>query len=358
MISSAIYAKAPYDEDTEKMDEEQEKLYDENTNWRLVFGLPIVTYALMILLLTLFIRHDTPKFYISKGDEASATYAVHRIYKTGESDIIAKKIIRFIKKSGDKTTSKATLVDSLFKDEKYIRASWSNIILMVFHVLTGYSAVIAFSTSIFKKILAGPDTITPEQGTYCVGATSAISAMLGILVVRNFGRRTLLVWGHALMALIHFVIAFCALMEYQIFIIGLVNLFLLIYLTTSGPVAWIYSAETCTDSTLGIVIMTLWGTITIEVLTSQTIETLITQVGFFAMFGVFNVIATIFVYFSIGETKGLSETEKKEIYLPGAKYGRALKPGELAIGVGNEHKSRRTIKSEAIIMTYENANGG
>ena len=139
---------------------------------------------------------------------------------------------------------------------------------MVFHVLTGYAAVIAFSTTIFEEILAGPDTITPEQGTYIVGLTSAIAAMLGIPVVRNIGRRTLLLYGHALMAFLHFVIAFCAFMQYQMFIIVLVNLFLLIYLTTSGPVAWIYSAETCTDSTLGIVIMTLWSTITIEVLTS------------------------------------------------------------------------------------------
>ena len=139
---------------------------------------------------------------------------------------------------------------------------------MVFHVLTGYAAVIAFSTTIFEEILAGPDTITPEQGTYIVGLTSAIAAMVGIPVVRNIGRRTLLIYGHALMAFLHFVIAFCAFMKYQMFIIVLVNLLLLIYLTTSGPVAWIYSAETCTDSTLGIVIMTLWSTITIEVLTS------------------------------------------------------------------------------------------
>ena len=167
----------------------------------------------MVCLLTI-IRNDTPKFYISKGDENAAKKAIHRIYKTGESDIIAKKIVRFIKKSGDKTTSKATLIDSLFRDEKYIRASWTNIVVMIAHVLTGYSAVIAFSTSIFKEILADPNTITPEQGTYIVGATSAISAMAGIPIVRRFGRRTLLLYGHAIMALLHFVIAFCAYADY------------------------------------------------------------------------------------------------------------------------------------------------
>ena len=130
------------------------------------------------------------------------------------------------------------------------------------------------------------------------------------------------------------------------FIIVLVNVFLLVYLTTSGPVAWIYSAETCTDATLGIVIMTLWGMVTFETFVSKSIEDAVGHVGFFSMWGIFNVLSTIYVFFSVGETKGLSETEKKEIYLPGAKYGRALKSGEKAVGVGHEHKSRRTIKSE------------
>lgn len=163
-------------------------------------------------------------------------------------------------------------MDSLFRDERYIRASWTNIVIMVFHVLTGYSAVIAFSTSIFEDILSGPDTITPEQGTYFIGLASVCGAMLGILIVKNVGRRTLLLYGHATMAAIHFGIALCAIFNRNYILIVLINVFLLVYLTTSGPVAWIYSAETCTDSTLGVVIMTLWLCITLETSTSKTIE--------------------------------------------------------------------------------------
>ena len=93
--------------------------------------------------------------------------------------------------------------------------------------------------------------------------------------------------------------------------------------------------------------MTLWTWITLEALTSRSIEDALGQPGFFAMFGIIMIVATVFTYFFVGETKGLSETEKKEIYLPGAKFGRTLKPGEKAHkGVGNEHKSRKTLKSE------------
>lgn len=71
------------------------------------------------------------------------------------------------------------------------------------------------------------------------------------------------------------------------------------------------------------------------------------------MFGIIMICAAIFVFFFVGETKGLSETEKKEIYLPGATFGRNLKPGEKSRGVGNEHKSRKTLKSESIVMSYD-----
>ena len=164
-------------------------------------------------------------------------------------------------------------MDSFFRDERYTRASWVNIVIMTAHVLTGYTAVISFSTVIFKDILAGPDTITPQQGTYLIGLSSVIGAISAIPIVKNVGRRTLLLYGHAIMALLHFLIAICAWKEFNIILIILINVFLLVYLTTSGPVAWIYSAETCTDSTLGIVIMTLWAWITIEALTSRSLET-------------------------------------------------------------------------------------
>lgn len=79
-------------------------MYIDNKTWRYVFGLPILTYSLCIICLLLFIRHDTPKYYIHKGNEAAARKAIHKIYVTGDSEIIASNIIRFIKKSGDKTT--------------------------------------------------------------------------------------------------------------------------------------------------------------------------------------------------------------------------------------------------------------
>ena len=63
------------------------------------------------------------------------------------------------------------------------------------------------------------------------------------------------------------------------------------------------------------------------------------------MFGVFSCFGLVFIYFYVPETSGLSEQEKKEIFMPGGKYGRKLKAGE-ECEVGYEHRSDITIQEE------------
>ena len=52
--------------------------------------------------------------------------------------------------------------------------------------------------------------------------------------------------------------------------------------------------------------------------------------GVFFLFAGFSFIAIFYVYFFMDESKGLSDREKKALYIPGASYGRKLKPGEEA----------------------------
>ena len=54
-------------------------------------------------------------------------------------------------------------------------------------------------------------------------------------------------------------------------------------------------------------------------------------------------IAVIFEYFYLAETKGCSEREKKNLYVPGAKYGRKLRPGESPIHLEKATSVRMSI---------------
>lgn len=104
----------------------------------------------------------------------------------------------------------------MWRDERYARASIVNVTIMSFHVLTGYAAVMAFSNTIFEKAQGADGSgISARTGTYFVGLCNLVAAMGGIYTVRSFGRRPVLLIGHSTIAVLHFLIGFCTIMDYS-----------------------------------------------------------------------------------------------------------------------------------------------
>ena len=97
----------------------------------------------------------------------------------------------------------------------------------------------------------------------------------------------------------------------------MICVFIFIYANTTGPIAWVYSAETCTDVGLGVCLLTLWAVVLLEVLTVPTLmNTPIETSGVFFMFTIFGIISAVFVFFFLKETKGLTDQEKRNLYAP------------------------------------------
>lgn len=154
--------------------------------------------------------------------------------------------------------------------------------------------------------------------------------------------------GHSLITVLHVLIAIATLQGWSSVQIVLVCVFIFVYMTTTGPGAWAYAAETCTDAALTAAVFTLYFWQTIESFTTETLMNW-SSAGTFFIFGGITGVSVIFIYFFVGESKGLSEKEKKEIFMPGATWGRALREGEAAVAeLGNEHKSVMTRRSEML----------
>ena len=86
--------------------------------------------------------------------------------------------------------------------------------------------------------------------------------------------------------------------------------------------------------------------------------------GVFFLFAGTQFFAVFFVYFYIAESKGLSEKQKKALYIPGMKFGRKLREGEetpevsttptvsnrgtdvRAHGIGDSEIHRKTFESQ------------
>ena len=56
-------------------DEEEEEL-KEDGNWRVIFAIQPALYLLSIALFYVFVRIDSPRYYIIKGDERNAKLAI------------------------------------------------------------------------------------------------------------------------------------------------------------------------------------------------------------------------------------------------------------------------------------------
>ena len=127
---------------------------------------------------------------------------------------------------------------------------------------------------------------------------------------------------------------------------------------TLGPLAPLYAAEVCTDVALGAVMITEDVVVLVQdFVTPALLDSPMQPVGVFFMFGAFSVVGFLYIYFYVPETKGLSEQEKKEIFMPGSRYGRPLAENE-DCQVGWEHKSEITIHQEiwrsAVSLLSEN----
>jgi len=89
----------------------------------------------------------------------------------------------------------------------------------------------------------------------------------------------------------------------------MVCLFIFIYANTSGPVSWVYSAETCTDIGLGVCIWVLWLVVLIEVLTVPALmNSALQPAGVFYLFSFFCLVAAVFMWVYLKETRGLTDS--------------------------------------------------
>ena len=77
---------------------------------------------------------------------------------------------------------------------------------------------------------------------------------------------------------------------------------------------------------MGVNTQILWLVILIESLFMESLtKSWLRPYGVFFMFSMFSFMALFFEYRMVAETVGLSEREKKELYIPGSQYGRKLR---------------------------------
>ena len=115
-----------------------------------------------------------------------------------------------------------------------------------------------FSNTIFVQTIQPGSSFTPRLGTLCIGFANLIGAYLSVFTLTAFNRRTILLFGHTSFAIIHFYIGFSNDHQNNIGVLIGMFCFVLVYMNTTGPMCWIYAAETTIDVSLGFCLATLY----------------------------------------------------------------------------------------------------
>ena len=335
-------------------DEDNEALKD-NLTYRIIFAVQPIMFILCIVLFYIFVRTDAPRFYIQRGQEDKAKAQIEKMYITNGNKEKINNIYLSEKKActqtytevGEGAGGQVTMKQALWTDPQYTRSSWIAILIMAFQCLTGYYAIIAYSSNLLEKDFNNGDTrINARQGVFLINGFNLLGAICAIYFIAKVGRRKIILIGQGGIAVSLVGIAIVSTMESHeahVALLALICIVAFLFQFTLGPLAPLYAAEVCTDVALGAVMITEDVVVLIQdFITPVLLSSPMQSVGVFLMYGLFSVFGFIFVYLYVPETMGLSEQEKREIFLPGAKAGRVLKNDE-DCQAGYEHRSDATI---------------
>ena len=210
-------------------DSDEKALIASNT-WYFIYAFPLVWYSIMVALLIGVVRYDSPKYSLVKGKKEDCIAVIHQIYKTGGNDELANEITEFIGSTIQKQSISVTYKEAFCSDERYTRASWINVVYIVFHELTGINIILTYSNTILENIIGDKTSgFNARTGTYMVSLANFFSSVLGIWIVKAVGRRTLLLWGHAGIFVAHLLVGIFTVTEVNVGVIVMICFFLFAY---------------------------------------------------------------------------------------------------------------------------------
>jgi SP family xylose:H+ symportor-like MFS transporter len=279
--------------------------------WRYMFlsgAIPAV-----IFLLLLFLVPETPRYLMLKGNEAGARAVLARLGTPEESEEEITDIRASLSghHSGKLFSFGVLLI-------------FIGIMLSVFQQFIGINVVLYYASDIFKGM--GMTTNASLLQTIIVGAVNLIFTIVAIMTVDKFGRKPLQVIGALVMAVSMMALGtdlflggkgMVALLAMLAYIAG--------FAVSWGPVTWVLLSEIFPNQIRGkamaVAVAAQWIanliiTLTFPILNGNSFLVQHFNHGFvYWIYGVMSVLAALFVWKLVPETKGRTLEQMEKLWL-------------------------------------------
>ena len=268
------------------------------TGWRYMFGSECIPAGLFTILIC-FVP-ESPRYLVMSGQDNKALSVLSRINGFSKAEEIIKEI-------------KSTLTTKTEKLFTYgFLCVFVGIMLSVFQQAVGINAVLYYAPRIFNDMGMG----NPMMQTVMMGVINISFTLVAVFTVEKIGRKPLLIWGSVGMAIGAFIVA-ATFGNQSLNMVTMVALMVYSasFMFSWGPICWVYMAELFPN--------TIRGTATAIAVAFQWIFNFIVSSSFVPMFnmhlakgddfghwftyglyGVICVVAAVFVWKLVPETKG------------------------------------------------------
>jgi sugar porter (SP) family MFS transporter len=203
-----------------------------DNDWRWMLGvmtIPALVYSIMV-----FGIPESPRWLMKAGREDEALDILQKINGHHSGLEIQREIRETL---GEENGTLRELFSGTFRPAIFI-----GMILAIFSQVQGINAIMYYAPDIFKQVGSGNESAF--QQTVIVGIINVAFTWVAIYFVDKWGRKSLLLWGGAGMAISLFMVGAAFQFNWSGFII---LIFILAYVAcfaaSYGPVTWVVIAE-------------------------------------------------------------------------------------------------------------------
>ena len=279
------------------------------TGWRLMFVSEAIPAGLFTLLL--FLVPETPRYLALRGKDQQAFNVLAKINGTSKAQEILTEIKSTVTQKKEKLFTYGVLVIFI------------GIMLSVFQQAVGINAVLYFAPRIFESLGMGD----PMMQTVLMGIVNIAFTLLAIFTVEKWGRKPLLIWGSLGMALGAAGVAITSVSPSLPPIIAVTSIMVYSasFMFSWGPICWVLISEifpnTIRGAAVAIAVAFQWifNFIVSSTFLSMYNMSLGSMENFghaftYGLYGTICIIAAIFVWRLVPETKGKTLEEMSRLW--------------------------------------------
>ena len=149
-----------------------------------------------------------------------------------------------------------------------------------------------------------------------VGVLSGSLSLMSIITMQKFGRRSLTLVGTVLASFAHYMIYQSIIDLNGQFVVYFMLLFQASLSMFITPAHWIYLSETLNDQQFGLISALHYSGGAIISVSAEFLWSWLQPSGMFLLFSIYSLFYTAFLFVFFKETKGLTDKEKKELFIP------------------------------------------